>query len=80
MRRPLVIYDFATELRRSEFLIYEGNLIFFFVSAPSIVQTFHEEENSWSRLHGNQLITVSYYQSRNSEISSVLLKTSILTQ
>ncbi len=36
MRRPLVIYDFAT---RSvvDFLIYEENLIFFFISVASFL-------------------------------------------
>ncbi len=35
LRRPLVIYDFATDPIMT-FLIYEENWIFFFISVPSI--------------------------------------------
>ncbi len=33
MRRPLVIYDFATRLFLISLYVYEENLIFFFISA-----------------------------------------------
>jgi hypothetical protein len=32
MRRPLVIYDMTLQLLHSSFLIYEENLIFFYIS------------------------------------------------
>jgi hypothetical protein len=47
MRRPLVVYDFATGSTLS-FLIYEENLIFFFISVHPPCTLAHEHKEPYA--------------------------------
>jgi hypothetical protein len=43
MRRPSVIYDFATMHSLLDFLIYEENFVFFFISEACPTQTLYND-------------------------------------
>jgi hypothetical protein len=50
MRRPLVIYDFATACSILNFLIYEENLIFYFISAANLRNSGIWGAGRWSNV------------------------------
>jgi hypothetical protein len=54
MRRPLVIYDFATDPFSLNFLIHEENLIFFFISDISKAPLLCETEPVFLNVYGAQ--------------------------
>jgi hypothetical protein len=52
MRRPLVIYDFAPDPSEfPNFLVYEENFVFFFISVESSPQRIVTLQSIYSRKH-----------------------------